>query len=60
VWLSNGMGFKRYGSQPVWMALNRPGVQPAWGSTGMGFNRPGVEPSKYILLTRVTFCAARN
>jgi len=26
------------------------GVQPAWGSTGLGFNLPGVVSSKHILL----------
>ena len=34
------------------MGFNRPGVQSAWGSTGLGFNRPGVEPPSYILLAK--------
>ena len=29
----------------VFLGFNRPGVQPAWGSTGLALNRPGVEPA---------------
>ena len=27
------------------LVLKRPGVEPAWGSTGLGFNRHGAEPA---------------